>query len=90
VSGGESTNIIASVRQTWLYECAVRAKWEKLKLSSDDGDSGSKEWKRGYYSAYGGVWRSLRLAGVWSQAVGFVLVSLAGIWLQSSWRRFLI
>jgi hypothetical protein len=52
---------------------------EKLKLNSDDGDSGGKKCKRGY----GGVWRSLRLAGVWSQAVGFVLVRLAGIWLQS-------
>jgi hypothetical protein len=28
----------------------------------------------------GGVWRSLHLAGVWSQAVGFVLVRLTGIW----------
>jgi hypothetical protein len=26
---------------------------------------------------YGGVWRSLRLMKVWSQAVGFVLVRLA-------------
>jgi hypothetical protein len=33
---------------------------KKLKLSSDGGDSG----KRGYGGAYGGVWRSLRLAGV--------------------------
>jgi hypothetical protein len=36
----------------------------------------------GYGSAYGGVWRSLRLAEEWSQAVGFMLVRLAGIWLQ--------
>jgi hypothetical protein len=35
---------------------------EKLRLSSNDGDSGSKKCKRGY----GGVWRSLRLTGVWS------------------------
>jgi hypothetical protein len=34
---------------------------EKIKWSSDGGDTG-------------GVWESLRLAGVWSQAVGFVLV----------------
>jgi hypothetical protein len=54
-----------------------------LKLSSDGGDSGSKICKLGYGDAYGGVWRRLRLAGFWSQAVGFVLVRLAGIWLQS-------
>jgi hypothetical protein len=52
---------------------------KKLKLISDDGVSGGKKCKRGYCGAYGGVWRSLRLAGVWSQAVGFVLVLLAGI-----------
>jgi hypothetical protein len=28
--------------------------------------------------AYGGVWRSRRLAGVWSQVVGSVLVRLTG------------
>jgi hypothetical protein len=56
---------------------------KKLKPSSDGGDSGSKKSKRGYSGVYGGVWRSLRLAGVWNQAVGFMLVRLAGIWLQS-------
>jgi hypothetical protein len=45
---------------------------KQLKLSSDGGDSDSKKYKRGYGDAYDGVWRSLRLAGVWSQAVGFV------------------
>jgi hypothetical protein len=50
-----------------------------LKLCSDGGDSGSKKFKRGC----GGVWLNLCLAGVWSQAVGFVLVRFAGIWLQS-------
>jgi hypothetical protein len=55
----------------------------KLKLISDSGDSGRKKSKRGYGGAYGGVWLSPRLAGVWSLAVGFVLVRLAGIWLQS-------
>jgi hypothetical protein len=50
-----------------------------MKLSSDGGDSGSNKCKRGCVGAYGGVWLSLRLAGVWSQAVGFVLVRLAGI-----------
>jgi hypothetical protein len=66
-----------------LDECAVRAMRKNLKLSFDGGDSGSKKCKRGYGDPYGGVWRRLRLAGVWSQAVGFVLVHLAGIWLQS-------
>jgi hypothetical protein len=56
---------------------------KKFKLSSDGGDSGSKKCKRGYGRAYRGVWLTLRLVGVWSQAVGFVLVRLAGIWFQS-------
>jgi hypothetical protein len=51
---------------------------KKLKLSSDGGDSTSKKCKPGYGGAYGGVWRSLPLAGVWSQAAGFVLVRLTG------------
>jgi hypothetical protein len=56
---------------------------KKLKLISEDNDSGSKKYKRGHGGAYGGIWRSLFLAEVWSQAVGFVLERLAGIWLQS-------
>jgi hypothetical protein len=56
---------------------------KKFKVSSEGGDSGSKKCKRGYGGAHGGVWRSVRLAIVWSQAVGFVLLRLAGIWLQS-------
>jgi hypothetical protein len=56
---------------------------KKLKLSSDGGDAGSEKCKRCCDGAYGGVWRSLLLTGVWSQSVGFVLVRLAGIWLQS-------
>jgi hypothetical protein len=72
-----------NVRHARLYECAVRALREKFKLSFDGCDSGSMKCKRGYGSAYGGVWRGVRLAEVWSQVVGFVLVSLAGIWLQS-------
>jgi hypothetical protein len=46
----------------------------KKKLSSDGHDSGSKKYKTDYDGTYGGVWRNLRLAGVWSQAVGFMLV----------------
>jgi hypothetical protein len=56
---------------------------KKLKLSSDGGVCGSKKCKRGYGDTYGGVWRSLHLAEIWSQAVSFVLVRLAVIWLQS-------
>jgi hypothetical protein len=55
---------------------------KKFKLSSDGSDSGSKKCKRGYGGAYRRVWRSLRLAGVFYQVVGFVLVRLVGIWLQ--------
>jgi hypothetical protein len=58
---------------------------QQLKLSSDSGDSGSYRCKQGYGSAHGGAWQSPRLERVWSQAVSFVLVRLAGIWLQSPW-----
>jgi hypothetical protein len=47
---------------------------ENIKLGSGSCDSGSKKRKRGYNADDGGVWRNLRLKGVWSQAVGFVLV----------------
>jgi hypothetical protein len=39
--------------------------WNKLKSSTDGGDSGSKKCKLGCGGTYGGVWRSLRLAGIW-------------------------
>jgi hypothetical protein len=39
-----------------------------LKLSSDDGDSGSKKYKGGYDGAYGGDWRSMRLAEIWQES----------------------
>jgi hypothetical protein len=77
-------SIIANVRHVSLYECALREMRNKLKLSSDGGDFGRKKCKRGYGGAYGGVWQSLRLAGVWRQAIGFMFVRLAGMWLQSS------
>jgi hypothetical protein len=34
------------------------------------------------------LWRSLRVVGICSQAVGVVLMRLASIWLQSPWRCF--
>jgi hypothetical protein len=48
-----------------------------LKSSSDGGESGGNRCKRSYSGAFGGVWRSLLLIGVWSQAVGFVVVRVA-------------
>jgi hypothetical protein len=57
---GQSTPFLANnVRHASLDECAVRAMQKKLKQSSDGGDSGRKEFKRGYGGAYGGVWHSL-------------------------------
>jgi hypothetical protein len=38
-------SIFANVRQASLYECAVNAMREKIKLSSDGGDSISKKYK---------------------------------------------
>jgi hypothetical protein len=46
---------------------------KKIGIKFDGGDSGSKKCKRGY----GGIWWSLHLAGIWSQAVGFVLEHFA-------------
>jgi hypothetical protein len=53
----------ANARQAVRH--AIRVMWKKLKSTSDGGKSGSKKLKRGYSGAYGGIWRSLRLAGVW-------------------------
>jgi hypothetical protein len=53
--------LIANVRHSRLYECAVRVMRKKiLKLSSKGGGSGSKKCKEDYR----GVCRSLRVAGV--------------------------
>lgn len=43
---------------------------EKIEINSD---SGRKGCKRGYGGAYARIWLNLLLAGVWSQAVRFVL-----------------
>jgi hypothetical protein len=50
--------------------------WVKIEIISVGGHSGTKKRKRGYGGAYGRVWRSLVLAAVWSQVVGFVLLHL--------------
>jgi hypothetical protein len=53
-------NIRANVRQARLNERAVCDIREKLKLSSEGGDSGRNKCKRGNICAYSGIWRSLR------------------------------
>jgi hypothetical protein len=60
----------------------------QVKLNSDDGDSGSKWCKRGYSGVYGGFWRIVRVAGVWSQAV---IVLCMCVWQESgfSLREYL-
>jgi hypothetical protein len=65
-----------------MYACANGAVRTKLKLSPNRGHSGSKKCKW----RYGGVWRSQLPRKIRSQAVRFVLVLFAGIWLQSPWR----
>jgi hypothetical protein len=47
---------------------------EKLEWIPDGCEFGCKKCKWGYGGACGGIWRSLHLAGVWSQTVGFLLV----------------
>jgi hypothetical protein len=51
--------------------------WKKLKLSSDSGDSGSNNADEAMVGS-GGVC----VVGVRCLVVSFVLVCLAGIWLQ--------
>jgi hypothetical protein len=70
-----------SVTRDFTSVSFVRSE-KKIKLSSDGGDSGNKNCKRGFRSACGEVWRNMRLVGVWRQGVGFVLVRLARIWLS--------
>jgi hypothetical protein len=57
-----TNNIIANIRHAWLYECAVCAMRKKLKLSSEDGDSGRKKSKEAMVAPMVGsggvcVWR---------------------------------
>jgi hypothetical protein len=68
---------------TRLDKFVIRAMRKKMKLISDCGDSVSKECKRCFGGVYRAAWWSLRVAGVWSQAVGFALLRLVGICLQS-------
>jgi hypothetical protein len=50
-----------------MNNCTITpfAQWGK-KLSFDSGGYGRNKYKWGYGSPYGGVWRSVYLAGVWS------------------------
>jgi hypothetical protein len=68
-------NIIADIRQACCDS-------ESVEDNSDSVGCGSKKCKRGCGGACDGVWRTPRLSGACGRAVGFVLVSLAGIWLQ--------
>jgi hypothetical protein len=54
------TCVIANIRHAWLDEFAVHAIRKKFKLSSDGGDSGSKNCWWGYGGVYVRDWRSLR------------------------------
>jgi hypothetical protein len=56
---------------------------KSFKISSDGGNTGSKKFNWGY----SGVWLSLGLAGVRSQAVRFC-VCLAWMWLQKQFYNF--
>jgi hypothetical protein len=52
---------------------------KKVKLSSDGGKCYSKNAKEALVAPMVNLVESAGLVGVWSQAVGFVLVRLAGI-----------
>lgn len=72
------SNVMANFRHVSLYERAVRVMRENLKLKSEVSDCGRKKCERGC----GRAWQILHLAGVWNQAIGFVLVYFAVIWLE--------
>lgn len=65
------TTIIANVRHALLHECAFRIMRKQIHTVATPV-------ARNAYEA-GGVWRSLRLMGLWSQVMGFVLVRLAAV-----------
>jgi hypothetical protein len=77
--------MIANIRQAMTVPVRRSCYAKMLKLRSDSGDSGVKNCNGG---AYGEVWRSMRLSGVWSQAVGFLLVCFVALWRQSPREDF--
>jgi hypothetical protein len=81
-------NVTAKMRHAWLDESALLVMRKQLKLSPEGGNSSSKKCKGDYYGVCGEVCRSLRLAGIWSQAVGSFGV-FAEIWLKSPCLCFL-
>jgi hypothetical protein len=68
-------NIIVNICHALRGKFTVIAMRKKLKLRPDCDYLCNKKCKRGCDGACGGVWRS--------QVVGFVMVRLAGKWLQS-------
>jgi hypothetical protein len=58
-----------SVTLDWTSAQLMRCR-KQINVYSDDGNSGSKKCKRVYGGVYGVTWQSVRLIGVWIQAVG--------------------
>jgi hypothetical protein len=54
---------------------------KNLKLSSDGSDSGNKKCNRSNGGARGGIWRILRLAGVWQSVLCWC------VWQKSGFSR---
>jgi hypothetical protein len=71
-------NATSNSCHTSLDEGSVHAM--RKTLNSDDGDSGSKKYKRG---AYVRVRRSLLFAGVWSHEFGLAMGSVTQNWIHS-------
>jgi hypothetical protein len=76
-------NIVASIRHPWRCECPFRAMRKNINQFLTVATLEVRNAKK-----TGGVYRNLHLTGVSSEAVGFVLVRLARICLQSPWSCF--
>jgi hypothetical protein len=50
---------------------------KQSKLSSDGTGSGGEKCERSHGDIFGWVWQILHMAGIWSQAVGFMLAPVA-------------
>jgi hypothetical protein len=59
-------------------ECGFGTMRKKFKLIFNGSESCGKKCKQGFDGEYGGVWRRLRLAGVWNQVVGFFFFGAFG------------
>jgi hypothetical protein len=78
--------LIVNVRHAWLVKCAVREMRETFEINFWRWRL-CKKYKLSCDGPYGGVWNNVHLAVFGSQVVRFVLERMAGIWLQSPWRR---